>query len=36
MIQNAIAAESGATVKYPGAPSGWDDFNISGDVNNDP
>ncbi len=31
-----ISAMVGAGPKYPGAPSGWDDFSICVDVNNDP
>lgn len=31
-----IAAFTGSKINYPGAPSGWDDFSICVDVNNDP
>lgn len=31
-----ISAFTGSKINYPGAPSGWDDFSICVDVNNDP
>jgi hypothetical protein len=31
-----IAAYTGSSISYPGAPSGWDDFSICVDVNNHP